>query len=176
MKYVAILRGINVGGKRKILMTDLKQLFLNLGFTNVRTYIQSGNVIFESNSSQNLSTIIESAILGKFDFTVPVIVKSHETLSSIIDNSPFNLKDASQHYVSYLKEVPSLDLTETFNENSFDPDQFLISDHAVYIFCNTKYSNTKLTNTFIEKKLKVTTTTRNWKTTLKIQELLAAND
>ncbi len=172
MKYIAILRGINVGGKRKILMADLKLLFSSLGFSQVVSYIQSGNIVFHSEGNKNLSKIIEAEILKQYGFEVPLIVIDKNEFNNIIQGNPYKNKEEKQLYVSFFKASPNLELVNLLSNQSFAPDQFKITEKAVYIFCNTKYSDSKLTNTFLEKKLKETITTRNWKSSLKISELL----
>ena len=172
MKYIAILRGINVGGKRKILITDLKLLFSNLGFSEVVSYIQSGNIVFKSEDKSNHALVIEKAILENYGFEVPVIVISKKKFNSIINENPYSIENEKQLYVSFFKKTPEQELINSLSNQSFLPDQFKIIDNSAYIFCNTKYSDSKLTNTFLEKKLKEIITTRNWKSSLKILELL----
>lgn len=177
VKKIAILRGINVGGKRKILMADLKQLFQGLGFENVVSYIQSGNVIFDA--STDLSEIliadkIEKAITEKYGFDVPVIVITNELLATYVNTNPFykieNI-DIKELHLTFLKEVPTTEnLTNTLTYN-YEPDKFEIYDKASFIHCKGKYHQSKLTNQFFEKKLKVSTTTRNWKTVLRLLAL-----
>ncbi len=173
-KKVAILRGINVGGKRKILMADLKAMCQKLGWKNVVTYIQSGNLIFES-SQQNteLENVLENAIKEKFGFEVPVIVRRLNELQALIDNNPFYNHDAdvNQLHLTFLKESPTAENTDKTLSYNYEPDKFEIDNKAVFIFCAGKYHQSKLTNNFFEKSLKVGATTRNWKTVLKLQEL-----
>lgn len=171
---IAILRGINVGGKRKILMADLKSMCEKLGLKNVKTYIQSGNLIFNSDrQNSELENDLEKAITEKFGFDVPVIVRTEKELEASINNNPFFDKDADikQLHLTFLKEKPSkenIDKTLTYN---YEPDKFKIDDKDTFIFCAGKYHKSKLTNNFFEKQLKVGATTRNWKTVLKLSEL-----
>ncbi|WZL87658.1 DUF1697 domain-containing protein [Salinimicrobium sp. 3283s] len=173
-RKIAILRGINVGGKRKILMADLKALCEQLGLEQIETYIQSGNLLFNSQlKNSKLEDLLEDAIQEKFGFEVPVIVRDSEELQTLIRKNPFYDKntDINQLHLTFLKEKPSkenLEKTQTFN---YDPDKFKIAEKEVFIFCEGKYHQTKLNNNFFEKKLKVGATTRNWKTILKLHEL-----
>ncbi|SHG22125.1 Uncharacterized conserved protein, DUF1697 family [Salegentibacter echinorum] len=170
---IAILRGINVGGKRKILMADLKQMFQDLGFTDIKTYIQSGNVIFKANAeNKELENKIESAIKDKFGFDVPVIVRTSKELIESIGRNPFYKPNADikNLHLTFLKKEPGKEnkqFTETYN---YEPDKFIIDEKDVFVFCEGKYHQSKLTNNFFEKKLKVGATTRNWKTILKLVE------
>ena len=176
-KKIAILRGINVGGKRKILMADLRQLFEKLGFSNIATYIQSGNVIFEATNRSTdieMATEIEKAILEEYGFVVPVIVKSKEEIVRAVEYNPFyqdKEADIKALHLTFLKESPSSENLAKTATYDYSPDKFVIKDKSVFIFCEGKYHKSKLTNNFFEKKLKVAATTRNWKTVLKLLEL-----
>ncbi|PWH86176.1 DUF1697 domain-containing protein [Brumimicrobium oceani] len=173
-KKIAILRGINVGGKRKILMTDLKSMLVEIGIMNAKTYIQSGNVIFESElKNLELSLQIESEILKKFGFDVPVIIKTRAELKAAISSNPFFTSDAdmSKLHLTFLNKKPSEKDIESLRSFDSKEDQFEIQGENIFIFCEGKYHQSKLTNNFFEKKLKVGATTRNWKTVLKLMEL-----
>jgi uncharacterized protein (DUF1697 family) len=167
--YVAILRGINVGGKRMIKMDALKQLFASLGFSKVETYIQSGNVFFQckKTSEEKLAAIIAKEIENIFAFDVPTIVKNIDELKQIIINNPFT-KDKKKLteflHVTFLATTPAKANVESIEKLTFDDDALAIIDKAVYLYCPNSYSSSKLTNGFFENKLKVIATTRNWKT------------
>ena len=176
-KKIAILRGINVGGKRKILMKDLKVLFAAMGHQNISTYIQSGNVFFEADPSiqhLELAKQISESIQAKYGFDVPVIVRTHEELAAAIQNNPFYREDPealTQYHLTFLNEKPTSENQAQTASYDYTPDQFVIKDKEVFIKCAGKYHQTKLSNNFFEKKLKVQATTRNWKTVLKLFEL-----
>ncbi len=174
-KRIAILRGINVGGKRKLPMADLKALLTQLNFSNVITYIQSGNVVFDTEqdlSDEALSQLLEKDIANTFQLDVPVIIRSPEALKSAVETNPF-LKDAdiAQLHLTFLSTEPANNLAQEIATIDFAPDQFHIQGNDVFIQCEGKYHQTKLSNTFFEKKLKVKATTRNWKTVMKLLEL-----
>jgi uncharacterized protein (DUF1697 family) len=171
---IAILRGINVGGKRKMLMADLKALCENLGWKEVRTYIQSGNIIFKSEAeNQGLEQSLEKAILDEFGFDVPVIVRNVEEFQASIEKNPFYNQEAdiNKLHLTFLKEKPLEEDLKQIRVHSFEPDKFTIDNQDAFIYCEGKYHESKLTNNFFEKKLKVGATTRNWKTVLKLLEL-----
>ncbi len=172
-KYIAILRGINVGGNRKILMADLKNLLSQKGFKNVVTYIQSGNITFNhcSESSSAIETIIIKAIKEYYDFDVPTIVMRTGAVQKIIENNPFTEDDASKLHVTFFNEQPDLDLISKIKDLNFAPDKFQFTKKAVYLCIADKYHKTKLSNAYFEKKLKVTATTRNWKTVNKLLQI-----
>lgn len=167
--YIAILRGINVSGHNKIPMADLKKLFEELKCDNIRTYIQSGNVIFEHTKSTDKALIkkIEKGISDKFGFDVPVLVITAGELEKVIKNNPFIKEkdiETDKLHVTFLAEPPAKANIDKANSYNFEPDRFSIDEKAAYVYCPNGYGNTKLNNTFFESKLKVTATTRNWRT------------
>ncbi|MEY4937214.1 MAG: hypothetical protein RIS64_3573 [Bacteroidota bacterium] len=171
--YISILRGINVGGQRKILMADLKTLYENLGFKDVVTYIQSGNVIFKTENlmdAMDLTQKIEKVISDNYPFTVPVLVRTQTEWHHVLISNPFlkdNAYDLEKVYVTFLDKSPDNMLLDKIKNLDFAPEQFIILDKAVYLY-TSDYGNTKLSNHFFEKKLKVKATTRNWKTVQQI--------
>ncbi|WP_430817441.1 DUF1697 domain-containing protein [Carboxylicivirga sp. RSCT41] len=173
-KKVAILRGINVGGKRKVLMNDLKLLCRKIGWMHVETYIQSGNVIFDSDhSNAQLEEGLEQAIEEQYGFDVPVIVRSSSEIKALIDKNPFYDKDVDiiKLHLTFLKDSPTNECIEKAKACVHDQDQFEVVDKNVFIRCEGKYHQSRLTNAFFEKNLKLGATTRNWKTVLKLKEL-----
>ena len=178
MKYVSILRGINVSGQKKIKMVDLKILYEEQGFENVITYIQSGNVIFESNTKQNieaLKKIIEKAIEAKYTFYVPVDIRTNLELEQIIQKCPYSEakeeENGTKVLVTFLQSLPSEETKELLLTYVKSPERLIIQGREVYLYCPNGYGKSKLTNTFIEKKLGISATTRNWKSVKKLYEL-----
>ncbi|WP_303919647.1 DUF1697 domain-containing protein [Draconibacterium sediminis] len=174
--YVAILRGINVSGKNKIKMDALKSSFSSLGFNQVQTYIQSGNVVFryQEASSDNLEELINKQIRNDFGFEVPVLVLEEKELANIVKNNPLagdENREAQFLHVTFLKEHPANVNNEKITAHVKAGEQFAISDGAIYLYCPHGYGKTKLNNNFFESQLKVSATTRNWKTTLKLLEM-----
>jgi len=174
--YISILRGINVSGSKKIKMTDLKALYEKLGFQDVQTYIQSGNVIFKNKKADKLAikNKIEFEILDQYGFAVPVMVLVIQELNDVFANNPFankRMEDISKLHVTFLEKTPKNELLSNILNIQKSSDEFIIKEKAIYLFCPNGYGRTKLTNTFFEKKLKTTATTRNWKTLCKLVEL-----
>lgn len=172
--YIAILRGINVSGQKMIKMDALRQLFEDLKFKNIRSYIQSGNIIFESKvaSPEILAKKIEKQVKTTFGFEVPVLVKDKKQLQQVLKSNPFVNKrseDVKWLHVTFLSASPEKTGMEKLMGLSYKPDEFILSNDVVYLFCPNGYGNTKLNNNFFESKLKVTATTRNWNT---VNELL----
>lgn len=170
--YISILRGINVGGHKLIKMQALTKLYEDLGFKNVKTYIQSGNVVFQAKQMDPalLETMISKKIMDVFTFEVPITVKLQKEIAKIHKNNPFineNNYDINLLHVTFLSQKPKqADIANITGD--FGNDEYIISDKAIYLYCPNGYGNTKLTNTFFENKLKVSATTRNWKTTTEL--------
>ena len=175
IKYVSILRGINVGGHRKILMKDLKELYLELGVLKPLSYIQSGNVIFETNeeSTKKIETLITNGIKNKFGFDVPVLVRTVEEFRTVVQQSPYFNDDVDMKslYFTFLSKVPIETDVKALSDINFGEDTFKIIGKTVHAFINPPYHKSKFSNQIIEKKLNCKATTRNWKTVNKLIEL-----
>ncbi len=175
-RFVAFLRGINVSGQKKVPMADLRNLLGNVGLQNVKTYIQSGNVVFESDiiNPSEIAKLIQASILDKFEFDVPVLVKDEEELRSIIDTNPYSKEEdleQKQIYFVLFLEVPNNNLVEAFNQESYLNEEFKIIKDRLYLNCKQGYGKAKLNNNLIEKKLKIIATTRNYRTMNKLLEM-----
>tara|TARA_R110001583_G_scaffold178822_2_gene335063 strand:- start:5620 stop:6177 length:558 start_codon:yes stop_codon:yes gene_type:complete len=176
--YIALLRGINVSGKNIIKMIELKQLFLDLGYHNIVSYIQSGNVIFKSNIKEPLlleDTIVKG-ICNRFNYDVNVLVLTKKELTTIFNTNPFLAKDPtidiSKLHVTFLNTEPDLSKKHQIEALVINSDDdFIISENCVYLHCPNGSGNTKLTNNLFQKKLNSSATTRNWRTVTKLVEL-----
>lgn len=193
-RYISILRGINVSGHKLIKMDVLRKSYENLGFHNVVTYLQSGNIIFsakktvtneatqeeavaknaapEEASPKELARTISRQIEKDFGFDVPVIVLSANQLNEVIENNPFaedSTKDKTFLHVTFLSSFPGDVNIHALEEKKQGDEEVSLVGNAVYLYCPHGYGRTKLTNNFLETKLKVIATTRNWKT---VNELL----
>ena len=175
--YVSILRGINVSGHKKILMADLRGLYEKLGFKNVQSYIQSGNVVFDYAGDQSkhaIAGMIENSIEKEYKFQVPVLVKQVNDLINTIKNNPFTEEagvDPSRVAVTFLESQPTSENLKKLVGVDYPPDRFIIDGENIYIHCPESYGNSKLSNNFFESKLKVRATSRNWKTINKLVEM-----
>ena len=168
--YISILRGINVSGQKIIKMEALREMYSALGFKNVQTYIQSGNVFFqeEKTDKEKLTKRIAEKIAETFGFDVSVLMLEMDELREIIRANPFSArenKDTSRMYVTFLSSKPSKENTEKINGDMFFPEEFVMINKAIYLYFPEGYGNAKLSNNFFETKLKVSATTRNWRTT-----------
>lgn len=164
-----MLRGINVAGKKIVSMADLRASFQALGFSRVRTYVQSGNVILEAakSPSSNLSMIIAEKISNDFGFSILVILRTSDEMGRIVRDNPFlNEKnvDRSKLHVTFLSSLPAKGSTQKLDALGAGADQFRVGGREIYLYCPNGYGRTKLSNNALEKQLSVGATTRNWKT------------
>lgn len=150
-------------------MAELREILNNLGFQNVQTYIQSGNIILNSSDSKFLiNKKIKEAILSKFGYDVPVISKTILEWERAIKNYPFSLENEKIVAFTFLDKEPKLKAIEI---NNLGEDKYKINADVIYMYCPNGFGKSKITNNLFEKKLKVTATTRNLRTTLKLLEL-----
>ena len=163
---ISMLRGINVSGKNTIRMEELRELYETLDFKKVQTYVQSGNVIFETSDTNpsELATKIEKKIKQKFTFDVPVFIRTKSVFEKLIENHPFLGKDPTKLHVTFLSDKPTKPPLEEIRAATTEDEEFSIIGKEIYLFCPSGYGNTKLSNNFFERKLNVRATTRNWKT------------
>lgn len=177
--YIALLRGINVGGKNMIKMADLRKMFETMGFDRVKTYIQSGNVLFESDDKEEeLRKQIEEEIIAVFGFSISVVLRSAAELEQIIKNCPFSKEVISEAeassegeslYVTLLSEVPSQQGIDQLSIYRNEREVYKIEGRDLYLLFRDSIRNSKLSNNL--QKLEVTGTTRNWKTINKLVDL-----
>ena len=175
-KYIALLRGINVSGQKKIKMSDLKILFEDLSFTNVQTYIQSGNVLFTSklNDKKAIRSKIEKKTSDNFGYKVNVILKTPNELKLAIKSNPFlkyKKKSSERIYYTFLSEKPSPANIKILNEIDHTPEQFILNGDVIYLFLPNGAGKSKLNNNFFEKRLGVFATTRNRNSVVALLEL-----
>jgi uncharacterized protein (DUF1697 family) len=167
--FISMLRGINVSGRNRIPMAELKHLYESLNLTNVVTYVQSGNVVFDCAEADAVQTAssIETAITRSFGFSVPVLIRDKSCFQRLIDHNPFATQrhaDLTKLHVTFLSASPSkLSVTNLVVPSGIS-DEFILDDKELYLFCPNGYGESKLSNSFFERKLGVTATTRNWNT------------
>lgn len=174
MRLVALLRGINVGGKNKLPMKDLVAMFERAGCSNVAHYIQSGNVVFDAPAplAKKIASLVEADILKRAKLTVPVVVRTKEELALVAKSNPFAKEGKSEDFwhVLFLKDTPADSLVAALDPNRSPGDRFIVRGGHVYLFCES-VGKTKLTNAFFDSKLGTVSTGRNWRTVLKLVEM-----
>lgn len=176
MTYITLLRGINVSGHKSIKMEDLRKTFENMGFTNVRSYLQSGNIVCMGNEYllEELELKLSGQIKADFGFDVPVVVLTINKLKEVIDNNPFMNdpeKDSGSIYVTFPGTAINNYNPAIIEKKKGNSEAISISEDAVYLYCPDGYGKTRLTNSFLETQLGVTGTTRNWKTTTELLKM-----
>jgi uncharacterized protein (DUF1697 family) len=169
---IALLRGINVGRAKRIAMADLRGLTEALGFSEVRTLLNSGNVVFQASrpNAGKIASAIEAAIQGKFEFSVPVVVVTAQELDAIVAENPLPQAagDPAKFLVAFVTTAASLEKAKSLLSEAWAPDALAVGDKAAYLWCASGIIGSKLAQAFA----RVTTdaaTTRNWATVLKLQ-------
>lgn len=173
-KYIALLRGINVGGHKKFPKADQLEMLSKLGVSSPQVYLHTGNWIFESSESkENLETQISNLINDEYGWEVPIIVRTHSELKTILDACPFKDETLKKSYFVILSKSPSQEKVTEISKISYPKETFYLTPQCVYLFSQDGASKAKLSNNFFENKLKVQATTRNYNTLQKLVELSA---
>lgn len=174
MKYVAFLRGINVVGKNKIRMEDLREMFAALGFENVKTYINSGNVIFETRKTDDkkLAEKIESAIEKTFSLNIKTMVRTVGEIEDIIENNPFagQFESHKDLHVLFTDEEMPDEKRELLLSNNSENEKFAVRGREIFCLLKINFPDSLLGKDYIGKKLKISATARNWRTVNKVLE------
>jgi uncharacterized protein (DUF1697 family) len=176
MTHLALLRGINVGGKNVLPMKDLAKMFSGAGGSNVRTYIQSGNVIFDARSgAPKIVEIVTTQIEKRYGYRVPMVLRTSEQLLKTIRDNPFLPKVADPRWlhVYFLADLPNARSIASLDAARSTPDAFHVLGQEIYLHVPNGMGRTKLTNAYFDSKLSTTCTARNWATVLKLSELMA---
>ena len=177
-KYVALLRGVNVGGTNKVKMDELRRLFADLGHTEVGTYLQSGNVVFADDTHGDdrtgLAAGIEKAIADRLGLTVTVLLRTRPELEKVLAANPYldRETDPAKLPVTFLAEAPDPERAAALSIPAGETGVFTLVGREVYLHTPDGYGRTKLNNAFLERKLGVAATTRNWKSVGALHELL----
>lgn len=174
---ISFLRSVNIGGHNLIRMSDLTSMYVNLGYKNVKTYIQSGNVLFNydgKDTNRGISATIEKAIQKEFNLEIAVMTRTVEELKDLFLINPYIHEtgfDPARMAVIFLNETPGEDMIKKVAHVDYPPDRFMIKGSEVFIYCPNGFGNTKIYTGFFEKKMGVTGTGRNWKTITTLIEL-----
>ena len=175
-KLLALLRGVNVGGKNILPMKDLAAIFTAAGCTDVQTYIHSGNVIFTAPASisAKLPANLTARINKRFGYQIPIILRSANQLGQIIRNNPFLKAGAPEDtlHVMFLADLPSPQGVGLLDPQRSPGDSFHLSNQEVFLHLPNGGGKSKLTNAWFDSRLATVGTTRNWRTVLKLFELM----
>jgi uncharacterized protein (DUF1697 family) len=176
--HLALLRGINVGGKNILPMKELARMFADAGCTDVRTFIQSGNVVFEKPAgADKLATVIAANIEKRFGFRIPVILRTCEQLRQAIRSNPFLAAGTDQKalHVYFLADAPNARAIAGLDLARSAPDAFKVRGQEIYLHLPNGMARTKLTNAYFDSKLSTICTARNWATVLKLAAMMEAS-
>lgn len=174
--HVALLRGINVAGRNRLPMEDLRRLFRDVGCEQVESYIQSGNVVFEAapELAARVPDLIREAIAEEFGYEIPVVARARAELEAVAEANPYLAAGADPKtlHVAFLGERPSEGAVDDLDPDRSPPDEFEVRGREIYLRCPNGMARTKLTNRYFDSRLDTTSTMRNWRTVLKLLELV----
>jgi uncharacterized protein (DUF1697 family) len=174
--YLALLRGVNVGGKNKLPMKDLVGMFAAAGCADVRTYIQSGNVLFKAPPAlaAGIPVTIAERIAKRFGYHTPVVLRTALELVGVVAGNPFLKPGADENalHVLFLTSRPTSDQIATLDPDRSPPDAFVVSGREVYLQLPNGVARSKLTNAYFDSKLAAMSTGRNWRTVNKLLAIL----
>jgi uncharacterized protein (DUF1697 family) len=173
--YVALLRGINLAGKNKVPMKDLRSLCKDLGHEDVRTYVQSGNVIFASRSSASkIAADMENAISETFGIKPSVLLRTRRELERIAERHPFASSGVAPAYlhVMFLDDKPSSKAIKSLDPDRSPPDEFVVDGKEIYLLFPKGSGRSKLTIDYFERTLGTRATARNWNTVVKVLQMM----
>ncbi len=176
MTYLALLRGINVGGNCKLPMKELAALFAGAGALEVRTYIQSGNVIFEATEPEVVVAAVTVEIARVYGYPGRIVLRSAAELTAAYEANPFAKAGAPAEtlHCYFLADLPDKAAVKALDAERSPGDSFAVKNREVYLHLPNGMARTKLSNVYFDTKLKTVSTARNWKTVGKLVEMLAA--
>jgi uncharacterized protein (DUF1697 family) len=173
--HVALLRGVNVGGKNVLPMKALAAMFVEAGCADVRTFIQSGNVVFAASPTvaRKAPTFVAAAIERDFGFSAPIQTRSVAELRAVVDGNPLYTEgcDPALHAVVFLAEAPTAKQVATLDPDRSPGDSFAVRGREIYLACPNGFARTKLSNAWFDGRLGTVSTLRNWRTTAKLLEI-----
>ena len=176
-RYVALLRGINVGGKNKLPMADLRDIFIASGCGDVRTYIQSGNVVFGAaqDLAERVPGIVTRAIGERFGYETAVVVRSGDEIRRVAASNPFDTSgDPRFLQVAFLEAAPGDEAVSRLDPQRSPPDAFEAKGRHVYLHYPNGVARSKLTNEYLSSRLGTASTMRNWRTVLTLLKMVDA--
>jgi uncharacterized protein (DUF1697 family) len=173
--HVALLRGINVGGKNKLPMKDLVAIFVAAGCTDVQTYIQSGNVVFKAPTAvaKRLPSVVKAALSDRTGYRVPVVMRTVDELDGVAQNNPFLKagREPDTLHVAFLADIPKPARVAAIDLDRSPPDELDVRGREIYLRLPNGVAPSKLTNAYFDATLGTTSTFRNWRTVLKLLEV-----
>lgn len=177
MRFVALLRGINVGGKNKLPMVELATLFQKAGASDVSWFIQSGNVAYHADDASGVARRVERLIVDRFGFEAPIVVRSAADMARVLRDNPFLAagEDPEKLHVGFLAKAPSAAAIASLDQGRSLPDRFIVKGAEVYLHLPNGVARTKLTNAYFDSRLGTVTTIRNYNTVLMLAAMSAGS-
>ena len=176
-RYIALLRGVNVGGKNKLPMAALRDIFAEAGCAAVETYIQSGNVVFKAapDLAERVPEIVTRCINQRFGDETAVVVRSREEMRQVAASNPFDTSGEPRFlHVAFLENTPSAEAVAHLDPERSPPDAFAVRGRHVYLHYPNGVARSKLTNEYLAAQLQTVSTMRNWRTVLTLLEVVNA--
>lgn len=177
-RYVAMLRAVNLGGDSSMVMTELRQVFVDQGYTDAKTYIQTGNVVFGAPGQNEDEVVarIRGGISGRWGKDVPVLLRSLAEMDAVIAANPYLAEqdDPTKLHVTFLDKDPGADRQAALASPAGETGTLALVGRDVFVHVPDGYGRSKLTNAFIEKRTGTVGTTRNWRSVLKLRDMAAA--
>ena len=175
-RFVALFRGVNVGGKNILPMKELIELFIQADCRDVSNYIQSGNILFSANEqkAEEAKITIPTNIAERYGFKISLVLRTRQQLTAAISDNPFLQESVPEQdlHLYFLADHPKAEALQTLDPDRCPPDRFTVRGREIYLLLPNGMARTKLTNNYFDTKLKTISTARNWKTVLKLSHLL----
>jgi uncharacterized protein (DUF1697 family) len=177
--FISLLRGINVSGQKSIRMAEISHLYEALGLNLVQTYLQSGNIVFQSDGLDGSALVnrIEAKIEKSYGYHVAVFIRTLNDFQHIVNYNPFlrdRNEDPANLYVTFLYSLPKKEMVNRLAAQVSEEDKFIPGEKEMYLLCLHGYGKTKLSNNYFEKRLSVSATTRNWNTVTALLKIAKA--
>lgn len=179
-RHVALLRGINLGGRHSLPMAELRAMFAANGAADVATYIQSGNVAFRASGirrAREIGEAVAAAIAAERGFAAPVVVRSAGEIEGVVRGNPFIAArvDAAELHVAFLSARPTADRVKRLDPARSPHDALVAAGSEIYLRLTKGVSGSKLTNDYLDRTLGVVSTSRNWRTVGKLAEMVGVS-
>ena len=176
--HVALLRGVNLG-KRRLPMKELARIFEEAGAAGVRTYIQSGNVVYRASAARarRVPALVETAIAERFGFDAPVVTRTAAEMATIVRANPYAREaaaDPKSVHVGFLRDEPAASAVSALDPDRSPPDTFVVMGREIYFHFPNGLAKSKLTNPWFDSRLDTVSTMRNWRTVITLEEMARA--